>query len=237
MKASFPLSWIPVQFLCAVWFFSAWLSNSGLFLCITECNCGFYLFEQTCVKECPPGFALGSQPLNYTVGNSIFPSSVQVCLPCPPPCLTCSSLSPLACLSCPFHSSLDHISGTCLHTNQYLRESPSTFMVAEDKSGLEVPLTSQLPITIAVLSCVAIITTFAGIFLLLQLRSGAVLKLPSLEAGSGLGGGFSLGRNRMVSYRGIPTMWGDDEVNTDSENDDFDVHNEKTTFIKTQSAL
>lgn len=110
-------------------------------------------------------------------------------------------------------------------------------MVAEDKSGLEVPLTSQLPITIAVLSCVAIITTFAGIFLLLQLRSGAVLKLPSLEAGSGLGGGFSLGGNRMVSYRGIPTMWGDDEVNTDSENDDFDVHNEKTTFIKTQSAL
>lgn len=180
---------------------------------------------------------MGSQPLNYTVGNSIPPASVPACLPCPPPCLTCSSLSPRACLSCPPHSSLDPISGTCLHLNQYMRESPGSFMVGQGSPGSDLELTSRLPITIAVLSCMAIIATFAGIFLLLQLRSGALIKLPSLEAGSGLGGSFSLGGNRVVSYRGIPTVWGDEEVNTDSENEEFGVHNERTAFIKTQSAL
>ncbi|XP_071344408.1 furin (paired basic amino acid cleaving enzyme) a isoform X2 [Trachinotus anak] len=205
-------------------------------ICI-ECNAGYYLFQQGCVKECPAGFSVGSQPLNYTVGNFITPASVPACLPCPPPCLTCSSLSPQACLSCPPHSSLDPISGTCLHLNQYMRESPGRFMVGEGNPGLQLQLGSQLPITIAVLSCVAIIATFAGVFLLLQLRSGALIKLPSLEAGAGLGGSFTFGGNRMVSYRGIPTVWGDDGVNTDSENEEFDVHNERTAFIKTQSAL
>uniref|UniRef100_A0A8C4GN93 Furin (paired basic amino acid cleaving enzyme) a n=1 Tax=Dicentrarchus labrax TaxID=13489 RepID=A0A8C4GN93_DICLA len=168
-----------------------------------------------------PRRGMGSQPLNYTVGNSIPPASVPACLPCPPPCLTCSSLSPRACLSCPPHSSLDPISGTCLHLNQYMRESPGSFTAGQGHPGSELQLSSRLPITIAVLSCIAIIATFAGIFLLLQLRSGA----------------FSLGGNRVVSYRGIPTVWGDEEVNTDSENEEFDVHNEKTAFIKTQSAL
>uniref|UniRef100_UPI0037E727F9 furin (paired basic amino acid cleaving enzyme) a n=1 Tax=Semicossyphus pulcher TaxID=241346 RepID=UPI0037E727F9 len=203
-------------------------------ICI-ECDSGYYLLQEGCVKECPAGFSVGSQPLNYTVGNSILPASVPSCLPCPPPCLTCSSLSSLACLSCPPHSSLDPISGTCLHLNQYMR----SFMVGQgdpDSDSL-LQLSSRLPITIAVLSCMAIIATFAGIFLLLQLRSGALIKLPSLEAGRGLGGSFSLGGNRVVSYRGIPTVWGDDGVNTDSENEEFDVHNERTAFIKTQSAL
>uniref|UniRef100_A0A8P4G7B9 Furin (paired basic amino acid cleaving enzyme) a n=1 Tax=Dicentrarchus labrax TaxID=13489 RepID=A0A8P4G7B9_DICLA len=208
-----------------------------LFLCVTECDTGYYLFQHGCVKECPAGFSVGSQPLNYTVGNSIPPASVPACLPCPPPCLTCSSLSPRACLSCPPHSSLDPISGTCLHLNQYMRESPGSFTAGQGHPGSELQLSSRLPITIAVLSCIAIIATFAGIFLLLQLRSGALIKLPSLEAGGGLGGSFSLGGNRVVSYRGIPTVWGDEEVNTDSENEEFDVHNEKTAFIKTQSAL
>lgn len=204
---------------------------------VSECNYGYYLFEQGCVEVCPAGFSEGSQPLNYTVGNSIAPTSVRACLPCPAPCLTCSSLSPHACLSCPHHSSLDPISGTCLHTTQYMRESPGGFMVGQADQELDPQLTSRLPITIAVLSCMAIIATFAGVFLLLQMRSGAVIKLPSLEGGAGLGGSFSLGGNRVVSYRGIPTVWGDDEANTDSENDDFDVHNERTAFIKTQSAL
>ncbi|XP_042372927.1 furin-1-like, partial [Plectropomus leopardus] len=205
-------------------------------ICI-ECDAGHYLFQQGCVKECPPGFSVGSQPLNYTVGNSIPPASVPACMPCPPPCLTCSSLSPQACLSCPPHSSLDPISGTCLHLNQYMRESPGSFMVGQGNPGMQIQLSSRLPITIAVLSCIAIIATFAGIFLLLQLRSGALIKLPSLEAGGGLGGSFSLGGNRVVSYRGIPTVWGDDGINTDSENEEFDVQNERTAFIKTQSAL
>ena len=189
------------------------------------------------MKECPAGYSVGSQPLSYTVGNFISPASVPACLPCPPPCLTCSSLSPEACLSCPPHSSLDSLSGTCLHQNQYMRESPGSFIVGPGNPDPRVQLSSQLPITIAVLSCMAIIATFAGIFLLLQLRSGAVIKLPSLEGGGGLGGSFSLGGNRVVSYRGIPTVWGDDGVNTDSENEEFDVHNERTAFIKTQSAL
>uniref|UniRef100_A0A8C9YC54 Furin (paired basic amino acid cleaving enzyme) a n=1 Tax=Sander lucioperca TaxID=283035 RepID=A0A8C9YC54_SANLU len=199
-------------------------------ICI-ECNAGYYLYKQGCVKECPAGFSVGSQPLNYTVGNFIPPASVPACLPCPPPCLTCSSLSPQACLSCPPHSSLDYISGTCLHLNQYMRESPGSFTVGQGNPGMQPQLSSRLPVTVAVLSCMAIIATFAGTFLLLQLRSGALIKMPSLEAGGGLGG------NRVVSYRGIPTVWGDDGVNTDSDNEEFDVQNERTAFIKTQSAL
>ncbi|CAN9507028.1 unnamed protein product [Ophioblennius macclurei] len=205
-------------------------------ICI-ECNAGYYLFQQGCVKRCPPGYSVGSKPLNYTVGNSISPASVPACLPCPPPCLTCSSLSPQSCLSCPPHSSLDSVSGTCLHLNQYMRESPGSFMVGQGNPKSQLQLSSRLPITIAVLSCMGIIAIFAGIFLMLQLRSGALIKLPSLEAGGGLGGSFSLGGNRVVSYRGIPTVWGDDAMNTDSENEEFDVQNERTAFIKTQSAL
>uniref|UniRef100_A0A673AQB8 Furin-1-like n=1 Tax=Sphaeramia orbicularis TaxID=375764 RepID=A0A673AQB8_9TELE len=205
-------------------------------ICI-ECNAGYYLFEQSCVKECPAGYSVGSQPLNYTVGNFIQPASVPACLPCPEPCVTCSSLSSDACMSCPPHSYLDSIPGTCLHLNQIMRESPGSFMVGQGTRESQLELSSRLPITIAVLSCMAIIATFAGIFLLLQLRSGALIKLPSLEAGGGLGGGFSLGGNRVVSYRGIPTVWGDEGVNSDSENEEFDVQNERTAFIKTQSAL
>lgn len=189
------------------------------------------------MEVCPDGFTVGSQPLNYTVGNAIAPASVPACLQCSPPCLTCSALGPHACLSCQAHSSLDTLSGTCVHLNHFSRESPGGFMVGPAEREPDPQLASRLPITVAVLSCVAIIATFAGVFLLLQMRSGAVIKLPSLEGGAGLGGGFSLGGNRVVSYRGIPTVWGDDEVNTDSENDDFDVHNERTAFIKTQSAL
>uniref|UniRef100_A0A1A8MQK9 Furin (Paired basic amino acid cleaving enzyme) a n=2 Tax=Nothobranchius pienaari TaxID=704102 RepID=A0A1A8MQK9_9TELE len=198
-----------------------------------ECNAGYYLFHQSCVKECPAGFAVGSQPLNYTVGNAVLPASVPACLPCPAPCVTCSSLSPQSCLSCPPHSSLDQNSGTCLHLNHYMRESPGNLMVGPGNQRPQGELDSQLHITVAVLSCVAIMATFAGVFVLLQIRSGAHIKLPSLEAG----GGFILGQNRLVSYRGIPTMWGDDGMNTDSENEEFDVQNERTAFIKTQSAL
>lgn len=110
-------------------------------------------------------------------------------------------------------------------------------MANQNPKSQQLQLNSRLPITIAVLSCIAIIATFAGIFLLLQLRSGALIKLPSLEAGGGFAGTFSLGGSRVVSYRGIPTVWGDEGVNTDSENEDFDVQNERTVFIKTQSAL
>uniref|UniRef100_A0A8C8LR89 P/Homo B domain-containing protein n=1 Tax=Oncorhynchus tshawytscha TaxID=74940 RepID=A0A8C8LR89_ONCTS len=204
-----------------------------------ECNGGYYLFQQGCVRGCPAGYTAGSQLLSYTIGNSVDPASVPSCLPCQPPCLTCSGLSPSACLSCPPHSHLDPVSSTCLHLNQIQRESPGNFMVGQGDTGPRPELSSRLPVTIAVLSCMIIMATFAGVFVLLQLRSGVLAKLPSLEeAGSGLRGGFGLGgSSRMVSYRGIPTVWGDEGVNTDSDNDEFDVHNEKTAFIKTQSAL
>lgn len=203
-----------------------------------ECNAGYYLHKQGCVKQCPPRFAVGSRPLNYTVGNFVEPASVQACVPCSEPCVTCRSLKPTACTSCPPHYYLDTNPGPCLHLNQILRETPGSFMVGgEGERPLDGDGVSHLPITIAVLSCVAIIATFAGVFLLLQIRSGALIKLPSLEAGSRLGANFSLGGNRVVSYRGIPTVWGDDGINTDSENEEFDVQNERTAFIKTQSAL
>uniref|UniRef100_A0A4W5M4Q1 Furin (paired basic amino acid cleaving enzyme) a n=1 Tax=Hucho hucho TaxID=62062 RepID=A0A4W5M4Q1_9TELE len=207
-------------------------------ICI-ECNGGYYLFQQGCVRDCPSGYTAGSQLLNYTMGNFVDPASVSSCLPCRPPCLTCSGLSPSACLSCPPHSHLDPVSSTCLHLNQIQRESPGNFMVGQGNAGPRPELSSRLPVTIAVLSCMIIMATFAVVFILLQLRSGVLAKLPSLEeAGSGLRGGFGLGgSSRMVSYRGIPTVWGDEGVNTDSDNDEFDVHNEKTAFIKTQSAL
>ncbi|XP_037545715.1 furin (paired basic amino acid cleaving enzyme) a [Nematolebias whitei] len=198
-----------------------------------DCNPGYYLFQQRCVKECPPGFAVGSHPLSYTVGNAILPASVPACQPCHPLCLTCSSLGPQACLSCAPHRSLDTVPGSCMHSGQYMRETPGSFMVGPGDLRPQLELGSRMPVVIAVLSCMAIIATFGGIFLLLQLRSGAHIKLPSLEAG----GGFSLGGNRVVSYRGIPTVWGEEGFNTDSENEEFDVHNERTAFIKTQSAL
>ncbi|XP_057700391.1 furin (paired basic amino acid cleaving enzyme) a [Corythoichthys intestinalis] len=199
-----------------------------------ECDSGFYLYMQGCVTECPRGFAVGSIPVNYTVGNNISPASVPACLPCPQPCLTCSALSLDACLSCTPHRSLNTITGTCDRIAQYSRESPGSFMVDQGNTGVQPQPTTQLPVTVAILSCMAIVAVFAGVFLLLQLRSGALIKFQSMESGTG---GFSLGRNRVVSYHGIPTVWGDDTVNTDSENEEFDVQNERTAFIKTQSAL
>ncbi|KAJ3594058.1 hypothetical protein NHX12_006390, partial [Muraenolepis orangiensis] len=213
-------------------------------MCI-ECNAGYYLYQQYCVTECPAGYSLGSLPLNYTVGNSVEPAYVPTCLPCKPPCLTCSALSPRACLSCPTHSHLDQATGTCTHLNQFERETPGSFMVGE--GAALPPLGSGLPATVAVLSCMAIVVTFASVFLMLQLRSGA-LPLPALEAGGEGGGGggvieglrgrlgLGLGGGRQVaSYHGIPTVWG--EEGFDSDNEEFGVHNERTAFIKTQSAL
>lgn len=215
------------------------MSVSPLVSLYAECNGGYYLFQQGCVRDCPAGYTAGSQLLSYTMGNSVDPASVPSCLPCQAPCLTCSGLSPSACLSCPPHSHLDPVSSTCLHLNQIQRESPGNYMVGQGNTSPRPELSSRLPVTIAVLSCMIIMATFAGVFVLLQLRSGVLAKLPSLEeAGSGLREGFGLGgSSRMVSYRGIPTVWGDEGVNTDSDNDEFDVHNEKTAFIKTQSAL
>uniref|UniRef100_A0A8C7R612 Furin (paired basic amino acid cleaving enzyme) a n=1 Tax=Oncorhynchus mykiss TaxID=8022 RepID=A0A8C7R612_ONCMY len=110
-----------------------------------ECNGGYYLFQQGCVRDCPAGYTAGSQLLNYTMGNSVDPALVPSCLPCQPPCLTCSGLSPSACLSCPPHSHLDPVSSTCLHLNQIQRESPGNFMVGQGNSGPRPELTPPPP--------------------------------------------------------------------------------------------
>ncbi|XP_036399472.1 furin (paired basic amino acid cleaving enzyme) a [Megalops cyprinoides] len=211
-------------------------------VCI-ECSTGYSLFQQGCVRDCPPGYTSGTQPLNFSLENWVELSSVQACLPCHPSCLTCASPSSTDCLSCPPHNHLDPITGTCLHQNQIQRESPDGPASQADAGGAPRPeLSSRLPATVAVLSCAFIVATFVGVFGLLQLRSGSApcggqSKLHTLESGVGARVGFGIGWGRVVSYKGIPSVWGEDGLNSESENEEFDSHSERTAFIKTQSAL
>ncbi|KAL2093617.1 hypothetical protein ACEWY4_010929 [Coilia grayii] len=116
----------------------------------------------------------------------------------------------------------------------------------------------RLPVLVGALSC-AFVLAGAGavIVLLLHSRSsgapgGRRTKLPSLaSAGEGLRVGLGLGLGlggrdgglgARVSYRGIPTVWGDEELadgdcGSDSDNEDFDGQSERTAFIRTQSSL
>lgn len=119
-----------------------------------------------------------------------------------------------------------------------------------DKSLHDPGLSSRLPALVAVLSCAFILATFAAVFVLLQLHSRAAsapfcrrTKLPVMETGGGgirVGFGFGLGRGK-VSYRGIPTVWGDEDaaggMNSESDSEELEYHSEKTAFIRTQSAL
>uniref|UniRef100_A0A8C9VBJ2 Furin, paired basic amino acid cleaving enzyme n=2 Tax=Scleropages formosus TaxID=113540 RepID=A0A8C9VBJ2_SCLFO len=206
-------------------------------MCV-ECSPGFFLFRQDCVTSCPPGFTAGSQPLGFPEGNSVEIPSVQTCLPCHSSCLTCASPSSADCLSCPPHSHLDPFSGTCLHQNQIQRESPGSVAIPSDSSGpVMLELSSRLPVLVAVLSCAFIVATFVGIFVMLQIQSSGQSKLRTMESGMGVRVGFGLGRGKVISYKGIPTVWREDEGNSESENEEFDSHSERTAFIKTQSAL
>lgn len=106
---------------------------------------------------------------------------------------------------------------------------------------LNLQLSSSLPATVAVLCCAFIATTFVVVFGLLQFRSYNLTKMYSSEAsvGSVMRASFGLGMSRsgVISYKGIPSVWNEDGGNSESENDEFDIHNERTAFIKTQSAL
>lgn len=96
---------------------------------------------------------------------------------------------------------------------------------------------SDLPIAVAMLSCAIIMATFVVVFGLLQLHSRKHNKPNFAEAGPGSGLLVGLGLNRTaVAYKGIPNVWQEDEVNSESDNEEFDFH-ERTAFIKTQSAL
>uniref|UniRef100_A0A8C4EPI0 Furin (paired basic amino acid cleaving enzyme) b n=1 Tax=Dicentrarchus labrax TaxID=13489 RepID=A0A8C4EPI0_DICLA len=209
-------------------------------ICI-ECSPGFSLFLQGCMKVCPPGFTSGPQLLNLSLENWVDLSSVQACLPCNPACLTCSGTGPTDCLSCPPHSHL--VLTSCLHQNQVQREEPPGFSVA--------PYT-QLPAVVAVLSCAFILAAFVGVFLLLQMRSGGAslgwrTKLPSVYSetrGERVGFGFGFGqgreRNARICYKGIPTVWGDEDMiayQSESDSEEVDGHSERTAFIKTQSSI
>uniref|UniRef100_A0A4W5LVW8 Furin (paired basic amino acid cleaving enzyme) b n=1 Tax=Hucho hucho TaxID=62062 RepID=A0A4W5LVW8_9TELE len=202
-------------------------------ICI-ECSPGFSLFLQGCVKLCPPGFTSGPQLLNLSLDNWVDLSSVQACLPCHPACLTCSGPGPNDCLSCPPHSHL--VLTACLHQNQVQRKSPTEQGEEGEPPGPNLGLSSPLVTLLAVLSCAFILAAFAGVFLLLQLRSGGApwarrTKLHSVETGGG--------RQGRVSYKGIPTVWGDEDQVTlgGSESDSEDCHSERTAFIRTQSSL
>lgn len=231
-----------------------------------ECSPGFSLFLQGCVKMCPPGFTSGPQLLNLSLENWVDLASVQACLPCHPACLTCSGPGPSDCLSCPSHSHL--VLSSCLHQNQVQRKSPTGPVLQGEGArlsegnpagagsgeavtlGLSPVPSSPMPTIVAVLSCAFILAAFAGVFLLLQLRSGGApwdwrTKLHSVESGAGgirVGFGFGLGRERKtrVCYKGIPTVWGDEDMaghGSESDSEEMDSHSERTAFIRTQSVL
>uniref|UniRef100_A0A4W4G615 P/Homo B domain-containing protein n=1 Tax=Electrophorus electricus TaxID=8005 RepID=A0A4W4G615_ELEEL len=191
----------------------------------TECNPGFYLFQKGCVRECPEGFTPATRTSFST--NEVIPLQYAACQPCHVLCLTCRGTGPQDCLSCPPHRHLDPVTNTCLHQNQIQRESPDSNPYQQVSGGsswvMGLELSSSLPATVAVLSCAFIAATFVAVFGLLQLRSHNLTKVYSPEAG-------------VVSYKGIPTVWQEDGANSESENDEFDIH-ERTAFIKTQSAL
>uniref|UniRef100_A0A8C1PRP5 Furin (paired basic amino acid cleaving enzyme) a n=1 Tax=Cyprinus carpio TaxID=7962 RepID=A0A8C1PRP5_CYPCA len=199
----------------------------------TECNPGFYLYQTGCVRDCPGGFTAGTRS-TFLPSNEVMPVLRPACLPCHPVCLTCSSTGPQNCLSCPPNRHLDAITGTCLHPNQIHRESPDgrLFQMRGDGSSV------KLPVTVAVLSCAFIVAMFVAVFSILQMHTRMQNKLPSAEAGPGSGLLVGFGFNRSaVAYKGIPSVWREDEGNSESENEEFEIRNERTAFIKTQSAL
>ncbi|XP_076847862.1 furin (paired basic amino acid cleaving enzyme) b isoform X2 [Brachyhypopomus gauderio] len=230
-------------------------------ICI-ECSAGSSLYLQGCVKVCPPGFISGLQLLNLSLENWVEQSSVQACLPCHPACLTCSGPGEAQCLSCPPHRHL--VATSCLHQKQVHRKSPAGLVLPGERraevdsdtlgSSPQLELPSHLPVLVAVLSCAFILAMFAAIFVLLQLHSGVasapfcrrtkVQATESCSRGIRVGFGFGLGREwsgSRVSYRVIPTVWGDENtagmMNSESDSEELDCHSERTAFIRTQNTL
>lgn len=130
--------------------------------------------------------------------------------------------------------------------------------IAEDSGGGREPpgfievTPSQLPTVVAVLSCAFILAAFIGLFLLLQMRSsgasfGQRTKLPFVHSGMrGTRVDFSFGYSRgperkaRISYKGIPTVWGNEDVTTyqsESDSEEVDGGSERTAFIRTQSSV
>ena len=122
----------------------------------------------------------------------------------------------------------------------------------EEPPGLEAAPPTQLPVIMAVLSCAFILVAFTGVFFLLQMRSGGAsmgwrTKLPSVFSETrgvrvvfGLGLRHGQERKARIWYKGIPTVWADEDMiayESESDNEEVDGRNERTAFIKTKSSV
>ncbi|NXX82970.1 FURIN protein, partial [Urocolius indicus] len=186
------------------------------------CEEGYYLHQKSCLKRCPPGFAPGVQSTHYSLENSVEPISPQLCLPCHPSCATCTGPGPNQCLTCPAHSHFSSLDFSCSHQTQSSRASPA---LAEGPA--EAPAPANLPVLIASLSCVLIVVVFVAVFLVLQARSGFSLrgvKVYALDSG-------------IISYKGLPSDIWQEEGPSESDGEEYEAHNERTAFIRDQSAL
>uniref|UniRef100_A0AAQ6A3H8 P/Homo B domain-containing protein n=1 Tax=Amphiprion ocellaris TaxID=80972 RepID=A0AAQ6A3H8_AMPOC len=186
------------------------------------------------------------------------------CLTCsgtgPTDCLSCPSHSHLVLTSCLHQNQVQRKSplsgGLQFDGAQPEGEIPAAADhhsgETEEPPGLGVAPSTQLPAVVAVLSCAFILAAFVGVFLLLQIRSGGAAfgwrtKLPSGYSDTrgvrvGFGFGFRQGRERKarICYKGIPTVWADEDmIAYESESDSEEVygHSERTAFIKTQSSI
>ncbi|NWI23079.1 FURIN protein, partial [Sula dactylatra] len=188
------------------------------------CEEGYYLHQKSCLKRCPPGFAPGVQSTHYNLENSVEPIAPHLCLPCHPSCATCVGPGPNQCLTCPAHSHFSSLDLSCSHQTQSSRASPAL----TDGEGLaEAPSPANLPILVASLSCVLIVVIFITIFLVLQARSGFSLrgvKVYALDSG-------------IISYKGLPSDIWQEEGPSESDGEEYEAHNERTAFIRDQSAL
>ncbi|XP_058502006.1 furin (paired basic amino acid cleaving enzyme) b [Solea solea] len=186
------------------------------------------------------------------------------CLTCsgtgPTDCLSCPPHSHLVLTSCLHQSQVQRKSplagGQQGGASQREQEIPAAAddnsQEGEEPPGLSVAPSNQLPAVVAVLSCAFILAAFIGVFLLLQMRSGGTFfgwrtKLPSVFSETrgvrvGFGFGFGQGRERKtrICYKGIPTVWGDEDMiayESESDSEEVDGHSERTAFIKTHSSL
>ncbi|NXF91943.1 FURIN protein, partial [Eubucco bourcierii] len=188
------------------------------------CEEGYYLHQKSCLKRCPPGFAPGIQSTHYELENSVEPITPHLCLPCHPSCATCAGPGPNQCLTCPAHSHFSSLDLSCSHQTQSSRASPA---LADGEGLSEASAPANLPVLIASLSCVLIVVIFVTIFLVLQARSGFSLrgvKVYALDSG-------------IISYKGLPSDIWQEEGPSESDGEEYEAHNERTAFIRDQSAL
>uniref|UniRef100_A0A8V0X4D8 furin n=1 Tax=Gallus gallus TaxID=9031 RepID=A0A8V0X4D8_CHICK len=188
------------------------------------CEEGYYLHQKSCLKRCPPGFAPGVQNTHYNLENSMEPIAPQLCLPCHPSCATCTGPGPNQCLTCPAHSHFSSLDLSCSHQTQSSRASPA---LVEGEGQSEAPPPANPLVLIASLSCVLIVVIFITVFLVLQVRSGFSLrgvKVYALDSG-------------IISYKGLPSDIWQEEGPSESDIEECEVHNERTAFIRDQSAL